>query len=69
VDGDFAVLEVIDRDDLQHAAPAVGADVENAINVIDVGFNWASCDCIVNGVMDIRVGDPVAAGAVPDLHP
>jgi hypothetical protein len=68
MDGDFAVSDVINRDDLQHAACAVGFDVQHANYLIDVRLNGASCHRVADRVVDVRVSDPMAASAGPDLQ-
>ena len=50
MDDNFAVVDVVDGDDFQHAARAVGADVQHTIDVVDVGFNWTDCHRVVDGV-------------------
>jgi hypothetical protein len=67
MDGDFAVIDVVNRDDLQHAACAVGSDVQHANDLIDIRLNGSGCHRVVDGVVDVRVSDPVAASARPDL--
>jgi hypothetical protein len=39
MDGDFAIIDVVDGDDLQQVTRAVGADVEHTIDLVDVRFN------------------------------
>ena len=68
MDGDFAVIDVVNRDDFQHAPAAVGSDVEHANDLIDVRLNGAGYHRIVDGVVDVRVGDPMAASAGSDLQ-
>jgi len=64
MDGNFAVIDVIDGDDLQHATRTVGADVEHAVDLVDVRFNWTGGHRVVDRLLDVRVSDPMAASAV-----
>jgi hypothetical protein len=67
MDDDFAVIDVVDREDLQHAPYAVGSDVQHANDLIDVRLNGSGCHRDVDRVVGVRVSDPVAASAGPDL--
>jgi hypothetical protein len=67
MDGDFAVIDVINRDDLQDAAFAVGSDVQHANDLIDVRLNGAGYHRVIDRTVDVRVSDPMAVGAGSDL--
>ncbi len=68
MDDDFAVIDVVNRDDFQHAACAVRSDVQHANDLIDVRLNETGCHRVVDGVVDVRVSDPMAASAGPNLQ-
>lgn len=67
MDGDLAVIGVIDSDDFQHSAGPVWPDVQHAINALHVGLDGSSGQGTVDGMSDVCIGDAVAAGAVADL--
>jgi hypothetical protein len=49
-------------------AVAVGSDGQHANALIDVRLNGAGRHRVVDRVVDVRVSDPMAAGAGPDPH-
>jgi hypothetical protein len=53
MDGDLAVIDVLDGDDLQHATCLVGADVEHPIDLVDVRFDGTGCHGVVDRVVDV----------------
>ena len=69
MDGNLTVIDVINRDDLQHATRAVGADEEHPSIWSTLVSTSAGCHGVADRVVDVWVSDPMASSAAPELHP